>query len=29
MNATSNDSSLLKKDIDEFIDAIFKLIEVK
>ena len=29
MNATSNDSVLLKKDINEFIDAIFKLIEVK
>jgi len=29
MNATSNDSALLKKDINEFIDAIFKLIEVK
>ena len=29
MNATLNDSALLKKDINEFIDAIFKLIEVK
>ena len=29
MNATSNDSALLKKDINQFIDAIFKLIEVK
>jgi len=29
MNATSNDSALLKKDINEFIDIIFKLIEVK
>ncbi|MDF1877144.1 TetR/AcrR family transcriptional regulator [Sulfurimonas sp. SAG-AH-194-L11] len=28
-NATSNDTALLKKDINEFIDAIFKLIEVK
>ena len=29
MNTTSNDPTLLKKDINEFIDAIFKLIEVK
>ncbi len=29
MNTTLNDPALLKKDINEFIDAIFKLIEVK
>ena len=29
MNATLNDPALLKKDINQFIEAIFKLIEVK
>ena len=29
MNTTSNNSALLKKDINQFIDTIFKLIEVK